>query len=101
MCISDRHQLTDIRHIAAIDTAYEEYKSMLADGIAREVARNVLPASLYTKFYATANLRSWLSFLDQRTDETALYEIREAAHKVQQILEQHYPETMQAWEETK
>lgn len=93
------HQLTDIRHITAINTAYEEYKGMLADGIAKEVARNVLPVSLYTSFYATANLRNWLSFLDQRTHETALYEIREAAHKVQDILEQYYPETMAAWKE--
>ena len=89
------------RYITAIDTAYEAYRDMLADGVAREVARNALPVGLYTQFYATANLRSWLSFLDQRTDETALHEIREAAHKVQHILEQHYPETMQAWKETK
>ena len=86
-------------YIDATSEAYEAYRDMLADGIAREVARNVLPVGLYTRFYATANLRNWLSFLDQRTDETALYEIREAAHKVQHILEQHFPETMQAWKE--
>ena len=96
----EQHLLTVIRHVAAIDTAYEAYRVMLAEGVAKEVARNVLPVSLYTRFYATANLRSWLSFLDQRTDETALYEIREAAHRVQDILEQHYPETLQAWKGT-
>ena len=88
-------------YIDAASEAYEAYRDMLAEGVAKEVARNVLPVSLYTRFYATANLRSWLSFLDQRTDETALYEIREAAHKVQAILERCYPETMQAWEESR
>lgn len=86
-------------HRVAASEGWNAYRELLSYGIAREVARNVLPVGLYTRFYATANLRSWLSFLDQRTDETALHEIREAAHKVQQILEQHYPETMQAWKE--
>ena len=94
-----QHQRVAVDVAHATTVAYESYKSMLAEGVAKEVARNVLPVNLYTKFYATANLRSWLSFLDQRTHETALHEIREAAHKVQQILEQHYPETMQAWKE--
>ena len=89
------------RHIGTAGEAFDSYQDMLADGVAREVARNVLPVNLYTRFYATANLRSWLSFLDQRTHETALHEIREAAHKVQHILEQRYPETLQAWKETK
>lgn len=84
-------------YIDATSEAYEAYRDMLADSVAKEVARNVLPVGLYTRFYATACLRSWLSFLDQRTDETALHEIREAAHKVQAILERCYPETMQAW----
>lgn len=97
----EQHQRMHSHYMTAITIAYERYKSMLADGIAKEVARNVLPVGTYTKFYATANLRSWLSFLDQRTDKTALHEIREAANKVQHILEQHYPETMQAWKETK
>lgn len=94
-----QHQRVSVDVTHATIVAYESYKSMLAEGVAKEVARNVLPVSLYTRFYATANLRSWLSFLDQRTHETALHEIREAAHKVQAILEQHYPETMQAWKE--
>ena len=91
--------VADLSYLTACDAAYVAYQKMLGDGIAKEVARNVLPVGLYTSFYATANLRNWLSFLDQRTDETALHEIREAAHKVQDILEQHYPETIQAWKE--
>lgn len=93
--------VADLSYLTACDAAYVAYQKMMGDGIAKEVARNVLPVGLYTSFYATANLRNWLSFLDQRTDETALHEIREAAHKVQDILEQHYPETIQAWKETK
>lgn len=99
MGTEDQGHSVSAKTVDAAFGVYEAYRAMLADGIAKEVARNVLPVSLYTRFYATANLRSWLSFLDQRTDETALHEIREAANKVQQILDQHYPETMQAWKE--
>jgi thymidylate synthase (FAD) len=69
---------------------WSSYEDMLSDGIAREVARNVLPLSLYTSFYWTVNLRSLMNFLSLRhvTDETTvpsfpLYEIDQAAGQVE------------------
>ena len=64
---------------------------MLEQGVAREVARNVLPVSLYTRFYATANLRNWLHFVELRTDETALWEIRQAALMVEGLISGLWP----------
>jgi thymidylate synthase (FAD) len=47
--------------------AYASYQRMLADGIAREVARIVLPLSIYSSMYVTVNSRSLMNFLSLRT----------------------------------
>nr|WP_046499879.1 FAD-dependent thymidylate synthase [Streptomyces odonnellii] len=47
--------------------AYEAYKEMLAAGVAREVARAVLPVGLFSSMYATCNARSLMHFLGLRT----------------------------------
>lgn len=71
--------------------AWRLYEYMLRKGVAREVARNVLPVSLYTRFYATANLRNWLHFIALRTDPTALWEIRQAALMVEGLISGLWP----------
>ena len=48
-------------------------------GIARELARSVLPVNIYTEFYWSLDLHNLLHFLNLRTDEHAQYEIREYA----------------------
>lgn len=54
--------------------AFSHYKQMLADGIAREVARMVLPVGIFTSYYATCNARSLMHFLSLRTiSETAKF----------------------------
>ncbi|MEU3078019.1 FAD-dependent thymidylate synthase [Streptomyces laurentii] len=47
--------------------AYDTYQEMLAAGIAREVARSVLPVGLFSSMYATCNARSLMHFLGLRT----------------------------------
>lgn len=49
--------------------AYQRYRGMLQQGIAREVARMVLPVGIYTSFYATCNARSLMHFLGLRTTD--------------------------------
>src|SRR5690606_25837711 len=78
-------------HRAVAEGAWDEYQAMLEAGIAREVARNVLPVSMYTRFYATANLRNWMHFLAVRTDEPALWEIRDAARQGEAIIAGLWP----------
>jgi thymidylate synthase (FAD) len=51
----------------ACTTAYAAYQRMLAAGVAREVARAVLPVATYSSMYATCNARSLMSFLSLRT----------------------------------
>ncbi|TFD73672.1 FAD-dependent thymidylate synthase [Cryobacterium gelidum] len=52
--------------VAAIH-AYEAYQRMLEAGIAREVARIVLPLNIYSSMYVTLNARSLMNFLSLRT----------------------------------
>lgn len=52
---------------AVATAAYESYQRMLAAGIAREVARIVLPLSIYSSMYVTMNARSLMNFLSLRT----------------------------------
>ena len=47
--------------------AYENYKKILDAGVAREVARAVLPVGLYSSMYVTMNARALMNFLSLRT----------------------------------
>lgn len=47
--------------------SYDAYLEMLDAGVAREVARSVLPVGLYSSMYATCNARSLMHFLGLRT----------------------------------
>lgn len=51
----------------ACRTAYAAYQQMLVAGVAREVARGVLPVATYSSMYATCNARALMHFLSLRT----------------------------------
>ncbi|QPB09881.1 thymidylate synthase [Streptomyces phage Sentinel] len=53
--------------LVAYRESYEAYEDMLKAGIAREVARMVLPVGIFTSFYATCNARSLMHLLGLRT----------------------------------
>lgn len=55
--------------IRSCETAYAAYQEMLNAGIAREVARGVLPVCTYSTMYATCNARSLMAFLSLRTKD--------------------------------
>jgi thymidylate synthase (FAD) len=48
-------------------SAYRAYQEMIEAGVAREVARTVLPVGLYSSMYATCNARALMNFLSLRT----------------------------------
>ncbi|MER6086562.1 FAD-dependent thymidylate synthase [Streptomyces bluensis] len=52
---------------SAYTFAYEHYEDLIHNGIAREVARMVLPVGTFTSYYATCNARSLMHFLSLRT----------------------------------
>jgi thymidylate synthase (FAD) len=79
--------------------AYCVYESLLAQGVAREVARQVLPVSIFSSAYVTCNPRSLMSFLELRAAPTALHEIRKVAEQMEQQFQMRYPLTHRAWVE--
>jgi thymidylate synthase (FAD) len=68
-------ELGDLGHLTTVyrstykanKRAYEEYQKMLDAGIAREVARGVLPVNIYSSMFVTMNARSLMNFLSLRT----------------------------------
>lgn len=64
---AEQHQLVDSELRAVCSTAYASYRRLLDAGIAREVARSVLPVAIYSSMYVTMNARSLMNFLSLRT----------------------------------
>ncbi|MER7771906.1 FAD-dependent thymidylate synthase [Kitasatospora sp. NPDC096140] len=63
----EQHRTTTEAMEAAYRESYTRYQEMLAAGVAREVARAVLPVGLFSSMYATCNSRSLMHFLSLRT----------------------------------
>ena len=78
-------------------SAYESYLELLEMGVAKELARSVLPVSMYTQFYWTVNARALMNFLSLRTSESAQVDIRRYAKDVERIFESQMPITHEAW----
>ncbi len=79
------------------EDAWKRYEAMMQNGIAREVARNVLPVNTMTQFYATVNPRNLMQFLGLRDDRHALWEIREVAVQMDAIFKDAMPLTHKAY----
>ncbi|MFD5899525.1 MULTISPECIES: FAD-dependent thymidylate synthase [unclassified Streptomyces] len=67
----EQQDLTERAMTESYRQAYDAYQEMLAAGVAREVARAVLPVGLYSSMYATCNARSLMHFLGLRTQHEA------------------------------
>ncbi|MFJ5938955.1 FAD-dependent thymidylate synthase [Streptomyces cinereoruber] len=63
----EQHDLVSRSMEDSYRQAYDTYQEMLAAGVAREVARAVLPVGLFSSMYATCNARSLMHFLGLRT----------------------------------
>jgi thymidylate synthase (FAD) len=63
----DQHTVVNEATRHACTQAYAAYQQMLGAGVAREVARGVLPVATYSSMYVTMNARSLMNFLSLRT----------------------------------
>src|SRR5215203_1278843 len=81
--------------------AYAHYEQFLNDNVARELARIVLPLSLYSEFYWQMNLHNLLHFLRLRLDAHAQKEIRDFATQVALCVQAVAPMAWEAFEEYK
>jgi thymidylate synthase (FAD) len=77
--------------------AYATYEQLVEAGVARELARCVLPVGAYTEFYWTVNARALMNFVSLRASETAQREIRKYAEAVEQFFAAKMPVTHAAF----
>jgi thymidylate synthase (FAD) len=82
---------------AVYDTAYATYERLVELGVARELARAVLPVGAYTEFFWTVNARALMNFVSLRNAETAQREIRLYAEAVEHFLAEKLPVTHAAF----
>jgi thymidylate synthase (FAD) len=63
----EQHEVVTSATKQSCAQAYAAYQEMLQAGVAREVARGVLPVATYSSMYVTMNARALMNFLSLRT----------------------------------
>jgi thymidylate synthase (FAD) len=81
------------------DAAYDRYKVFLDDGLARELARMVLPLNVYTQWYWKIDLHNLLHFLSLRMDSHAQHEIRVFANVIGDLVAKWVPTAWEAFQD--
>lgn len=83
---------------ASVERGLSDYKQALSDGIAPEQARLLLPAyAMYVRWRWTVSLNAVLHFISLRLGHGAQSEIVEYATAINEMVQQHYPITADAW----
>ncbi len=82
---------------AVYEHAYATYERLVEAGVARELARAVMPVGAYTEFYWTVNARALMNFVALRAHANAQREIRRYAEAVETFFAQQMPVTHAAF----
>ena len=85
--------------LLAYEQSWETYERLLSSGVAKEVARTVLPVGNFTEFYASCNARSLMAFCSLRNHPNAQAEIRAYAQVLEDSLAEFMPVTYAAFVE--
>ena len=100
----EQYELVDREVRQSCENAYESYQRMLEAGIAREVARVVLPVTIYSSMYVTMNARALMNFLSLRTMREGTHfpsfpqrEIEMVAEKMEKFWEELMPMTAETF----
>ena len=96
---------SDIKATDALESVcgmcYQTYEKMIEAGVAREMARMVLPLNIYTEIYTTWDLKNLIHFIALRDDSHAQYEIQQYGKAIKSIVSELFPWTMEIYEEVK
>lgn len=76
------------------------YSELITAGVAREVARDVLPLATETTMYMKGSLRSWIHYLELRTAEDTQKEHRDIANGIKQLFIENFPNISESLEWT-
>lgn len=83
------------------NAAFDTYDQLLAEGLAPELARTVLPCGTYTEWFWQNDLHNTLHMLGLRLDPHAQYEIRVFADAMLKLLEPVYPTIITSWQKAR
>jgi len=83
----------------SLDFCSKTYQNLLEAGVAKELARGVLPMCTYTKFVFTCNLVSLFHFVKLRYDHHAQWEIQQYAQGMLELAQKHFPVSIATWAE--
>jgi thymidylate synthase (FAD) len=76
----------------AYTVALHSYQDLIQRGIAKEVARFVLPQGVYSRLYVTGSCRSWIHYIGVRDDEgVAQHEHCELARVCKSAFKETFP----------
>jgi thymidylate synthase (FAD) len=78
----------------AVSRSYWTYNKLIKAGIAAETARMVLPLCCPTTLYMSGTIRSWIHYVQLRTQEDTQLEHREIADSIKALMAKHLPITM-------
>jgi len=90
MSAEDRHWFTMAQSRLYIESI-ELYDEALDRGIAKECARMLLPLNTKTRLYMKGSIRSWIHYIQVRTDPSTQQEHRQIAEECKKILFQQFP----------
>lgn len=79
--------------------AFNDYKTLLKAGVAKELARIVLPVGALTEIRVNIDLSNLIKFFMLRDDPHAQWEHQQIAYAMKTIAKQHYPWTLEMYEE--
>lgn len=85
------------QYLQALEVAKNTYEHLLEQGVAREIARGLLPVCTYTEFIFTCNLHSLINFLKLRLEAGAQWEIRVYAQAMLTLALPHFPVSLGHW----
>lgn len=85
---------------ALMQIVQDVYRGLLEAGVAKECARMILPMASSTTMYLNGSVRSWIHYLEQRTDHHAQLEHREVAAEIKKIFIEKFPNIAKALYDT-
>lgn len=83
---------------AFLEGSKQMYDQLIAAGVAKECARMILPLNTQTTMYMNGSIRSWIHYIDLRTEENTQKEHREIAEAVKSIFIENFPTVSEALE---
>lgn len=81
---------------SSIEFCTDVYRDLIANGMAAETARMVLPMCTPTTMYMSGTIRSWIHYVQLRTRQDTQLEHRDIAQGIQNIMLEHLPIIMEA-----